>query len=87
MSSQCDYLYSCTTEITRRLMGSSLLIWFITLLLPQFSPLSRIGRALNKVGCVQQSDLFPSASPWVLAIGGTMWPDGDPSKGELIGYI
>ena len=49
----------------------------------KFNPLDGdIAIALNKVGCVQQSDLFPAASPWVLAIGGTMWPNGDPAAVE-----
>jgi hypothetical protein len=39
-----------------------------------------VGEALNKIACDFNSDLFPASSPYVLAIGGTAWPDGDPAK-------
>ena len=46
----------------------------------KFNPLDgAVARALNVVGCDRQSDLFPAASPHVLAVGGTMWLQGDPA--------
>ncbi len=45
-----------------------------------FSWLSRIGRALNKVGCEFQFPIYPSPSPYVTSVGGTMWEGGDGSR-------
>jgi hypothetical protein len=40
-------------------------------------PDSGIGRALNKVSCAMNFPTFPAASPYVTAIGGTQWNNGD----------
>jgi len=41
---------------------------------------SAIGRALNEVGCRFQFPVFPTGSPYVTSVGGTVWADGDPSR-------
>ena len=39
-----------------------------------------VADALNAVACEYQFPVFPTASPYVLSVGGEMWQNGDSSK-------
>lgn len=41
---------------------------------------SRIATALNKISCTYQFPVFPTASPYIVSVGGEMWSGGDSSK-------
>jgi|TARA_B110000208_G_scaffold104622_1_gene129913 tripeptidyl-peptidase-1 len=45
-----------------------------------FPSLSKVGRALNKVGCEFQFPVFPTTSPYVTSVGGTQWADSSGAK-------
>ena len=41
---------------------------------------SKIANALNDISCEFQLPVFPTASPYVVSVGGEMWKNGDSSK-------
>lgn len=41
-----------------------------------------IADALNEVACKLQLPVFPTASPYIVSVGGTQWPMGEPDKPE-----
>ena len=42
-------------------------------------PNASLATALNKVSCAEQFPVFPTASPYVISVGGTQWQHGDSS--------
>ena len=46
----------------------------------KFPSTSKVGRALNKVGCEFMFPIYPSPSPYMVSVGGTEWERGDPTK-------
>ena len=41
---------------------------------------SKIANALNDISCEFQLPVFPTASPYVVSVGGEMWKNGDSHK-------
>jgi subtilase family serine protease len=39
-----------------------------------------IANTLNKISCEFQMPVFPTASPYVLSVGGETWQNEDPAK-------
>jgi tripeptidyl-peptidase-1 len=46
----------------------------------EFDPEDPMGTVLNKIGCQFQFPIYPSPSPYMISVGGTMWADQDPTK-------
>ena len=45
----------------------------------EFDPEDKIGAVLNKIGCKFQFPIYPSPSPYMISVGGTMWAGDDPA--------
>ena len=45
-----------------------------------FSGFGKVARALNKVGCEYMFPIFPSPSPYMTSVGGTVWSGFDSSR-------
>ena len=43
----------------------------------------KMPRILNQIGCEYQFPVFPTASPYIVSVGGTEWKNGDPKKPEM----
>jgi tripeptidyl-peptidase-1 len=47
-----------------------------------FDDSTALGQALNQVSCQYQMPVFPTASPFVISVGGEDWVNGDSSNPE-----
>ena len=45
----------------------------------EFDPENPMGAVLNKIGCKFQFPIYPSPSPYMISVGGTMWAGDDPA--------
>ena len=45
----------------------------------EFDPENPTGAVLNKIGCKFQFPIYPSPSPYMISVGGTMWAGDDPA--------
>eukprot|EP01047_Picozoa_sp_COSAG01_P038332 COSAG01_NODE_3105_length_6577_cov_4.068077_6_plen_582_part_00 len=46
----------------------------------EFDPEDPMGAVLNQIGCKFQFPIYPSPSPYMISVGGTMWADQDATR-------